>query len=167
MRKNHTNSPQTWLTLAALLGGAILAIGCAGGYAMSVESEPYARPYYPPPEVRYSFSAERFATLAHELDDRAARAHELAETHAAGNGPRAQEFFETIHHFSNQERAFHVRYERGTIRDVGRLREELQHLLDDARATDIAIRQARVYPEVYDEWTGLIRVLNRMIEMAR
>ncbi len=161
------NSQKHWLGLATAIGLAVLAAGCAGGYAVSVDSEPYGRPYYPPREVRYSFPAERFAALAHELDDRAALAHELAETNAAGSGPRAQEFFERIHHFSDQARVFHVRYERGTIRDVGRLREELQHLLDDAQATDIAIRQARVYPEVYGEWTGVIRVLNAMIQMAR
>ncbi|MEO8053670.1 MAG: hypothetical protein ABI768_00855 [Acidobacteriota bacterium] len=149
-----------------MIGGAVLAAGCAGGYAVSVDSGPYARPYYPPPEVRYSFPAERFAALAHELDDRASRAHELAEANAAGNGPRAQEYFDRIHHFSDRARAFHVRYERGNLRDTAQLRGELQHLLDDAQATDAAIRQARVYAEVYQEWTGVIRVLNRMIQMV-
>ena len=48
----------------------------------------------------------------------------------------------------------------------GQLHGELQHLLDDAQATDAAMRQARVYTEVYEEWTGVIRVLNRMLQMA-
>ena len=162
MKKSQKN----WLGLGALIGVAVLAAGCGGAYGVSVSSDPYGRPYYPPREVRYSFPAERFAALAHELDDRAARAHELAETLQAGSGPRAQEFFERIHHFSDQARAFHVRYERGSIRDTGQLRVELQHLLDDAQATDNAIRQARVYTEVYEEWAAVIRVLNRMIQMA-
>lgn len=161
------NTSRTRIGFGALIGVAVLAAGCSGGYGVTVSSDPYGRPYYPPPEVRYGFPAERFASLAHELDDRASRAHELAETNVAGNGPRAQEFFERIHHFSDQARAFHVRYERGSIRDTGQLLGELQHLIDDAQATDAAIRQARVYTEVYEEWTGVIRVLNRMIEMAR
>jgi hypothetical protein len=158
---------QNWLWLGLLTAAAVLAAGCAGTYSAGVTvSDPYARPYYPPPEVRYNFPAERFATLAHELDDRAARAHELAETHTASSGPRAQEFFERIHHFSDRARAFHWRYERGEIRAQDRLRAELQHLLDDARATDEAIRQARIYPEVYEEWNGVIRVLNQMLRVV-
>jgi hypothetical protein len=159
------NGSRSRIGLGALIGVTVLAAGCAGEYI--VTSGPYGRPYYPPAEVHYGFRPAQFAALAHELDDRAANAHELAETHAAGYGPRAQEFFEQIHHFSDQARAFHVRYERGAIRDTGQLRGELQHLLEDAQATDSAIRQARVYPEVYEEWTGVISVLNRMLQMAR
>jgi len=160
------NGPRTRIGpgLCALIGLAVLAAGCAGEYV--VTSGPYGHAYYPPADVHYGFRPEQFAALAHELDDRAARAHELAETHAASNGPRAQEFFEEIHHFSDQARAFHVRYERGAIRDTGQLRAELQHLLEDAHATDAAIREARVYAEVYEEWTGVISVLNRMLQIA-
>ena len=157
-----------WLWLGLALAASTLGAGCGATYSGGYDArDPYGHPYYPPPEVRYSFPRERFAALAHELDDRAARAHELAEGRISGYGPRAQEFFERIHHFSDQARAFHERYERGAIRTQDRLRGELQHLLDDARATDEAMRQARVFPEVYDEWSGVMRVLNRMIEMAR
>ena len=158
------NRSRTRIGLGALIVATVLATGC-GGYVVS--SGPYGRPYYPPADVHYGFRGEQFAALAHELDDRAARAHELAETYAAGSGPRAQEFFEEIHHFSDRARTFHVRYERGAIRDTGQLRDELQHLLEDAQATDSAIRQARVYAEIYDEWTGVINVLNRMLQIAR
>jgi hypothetical protein len=156
-----------WFWLGPALVASALGAGCGTSSGSYDARDPYGRPYYPPPEVRYSFPRERFAALAHELDDRAARAHELAEGRIEGYGSRAHEFFERIHHFSDQARAFHMRYERGEIRTQDRLRGELQHLLDDARATDDAIRQARVFPEVYEEWSGVIRVLNRMIEMAR
>jgi hypothetical protein len=162
--KNRSDS--LWLWIGLTVGAVFFAAGCDATYSVGVVADPYARPYYPPPEVHYAFPVERFAALAHELDDRAARAHELAETHIAGSGPRAQEFFERIHHFSDQARVFHVRYERGEIRSQDRLRGELQHLLDDARATDDAIRQARVFPEVYDEWSSVIRVLDRMLKMV-
>ncbi len=162
--KNRSDS--LWLWIGLTVGAAFFAAGCDATYSVGVVADPYARPYYPPPEVHYAFPVERFAVLAHELDDRAAQAHELAETHAAGYGPRAQVFFERIHHFSDQAHAFHYRYERGEIRTQDRLRAELQHLLDDARATDDAIRQARVFPEVYEEWSGVIRVLNWMLSMV-
>lgn len=127
----------------------------------------YRHPYYPPQGQSYGYSREDFARLAHELDDRAARAHEIAERRAAGYGPGEREFFERIHHFSDQARAFHERYETGQINSRPRMREEVQHLLDDARATDDAIRRANVFPEVWNEWQGVLRVLQRMLDAAR
>lgn len=122
----------------------------------------YSHPYYPPHDARYGYSTERFAALAHELDDRAARVHEIAETRAAGLVPREQEFFTRIHHFSDQARAFHDRYESGRIQSRERMLEEIDHLYEDARETNQALRQANVFPEVWEEWQGVIRVLERM-----
>jgi len=160
---------KTWILLLPLLAGAAMSLACGSSYPPGPYDEPdnrYRRPYYPPREARYGYSNERFAALAHELDDRAARAHEIAENHSARTGPREQEFFERIHHFSDQARAFHERYESGQINSRRRLREEINHLLDDARATDEAIREARVFPEVRNEWQAVIRVLQRMLEVV-
>jgi len=154
----------------AALASSALAIACTSSYPPSGPyGEPgyrYSHPYYPPDNRSYGYSNERFAALAHELDDRAARAHELAETHAASFGPREQEFFARIHHFSDQARSFHERYESGEINSRGRLREEISHLLDDARETDQAIRRANVFPEVWDEWRGVVGVLQRMLDVV-
>ena len=160
-----TRKPLLWIVLTASLSG----LACVSSYPPGPYDTPddrYGRPYSPPRGARYGYSNERFAALAHELDDRAARAHEAAEKLSRRNGPREQEFFERIHHFSDQARAFHERYESGEINSRGRLREEISHLLDDARATDDAVRQARVFPEVLNEWQGVIRVLQRMLEVV-
>jgi hypothetical protein len=147
-----------------------LAAGCVASGPPPPHSDPYGRydrPYYPPRDARYGYRQEEFARLAHELEDRAARAHEIAEESSPRHGPREQEFFTRIHHFSDQAYRFHRRYEEGDIRDPRALREELQHLLDDARETDRSIRQASVFREVWNEWQGVLRVLQRMIDMVR
>jgi hypothetical protein len=157
------------LSWAALALSAV-ALACASSYPPSgPHGQPdyrYSHPYYPPDNRSYGYSNERFAALAHELDDRAARAHEIAETRAASLGPREQEFFARIHHFSDQARSFHERYESGQINSRGQLREEISHLLDDARNTDQSIRRANVFPEVWDEWRGVLGVLQRMLDVV-
>lgn len=164
------NLRRIWL--GALAAPAVLLlVGCvSSGPAPGPYGDPYGRydrPYYPPQDARYSYSREEFARLSHELDDRASRAHEIVEESAASHGPREQEFFVRIHHFSDRARAFHRRYEEGDIRDPGRLRTELQHLLEDARGTDQAIRGASVFRQVWEEWQGVVRVLQRMLEVVR
>ena len=155
--------------LGIVLVASLSGLACVASYPPGTYDEPdyrYGHPYSPPHDARYGYSTERFAALAHELDDRAARAHQIAEELAARSGPREREFFERIHHFSDQARAFHERYESGEINSRGRLRGEISHLLDDARATDDAIRQARVFPEVLNEWQGVLRVLQRMLDFV-
>ena len=158
-----------FLACAALATGA-LAVSCVSSYPPSGPYEEpdyrYSHPYHPPHDRAYGYSNERFAALAHELDDRAARAHTIAETRTASLGPREQEFFARIHHFSDQARAFHERYESGEINSRGRLRDEINHLLEDARDTDRSIRQANVFPEVWNEWQGVVRVLQRMLDVV-
>lgn len=150
----------------AALAAATLSVGCGSSYPPSGPyDEPdyrYSHPYYPPHETRYGYSYERFSALAHELDDRAARVHALAEDRAAGLGRREQEFLTRIHHFSDQVRAFHERYESGRINSRERMTDEINHLYEDARETHQALRQANVFPDVWDEWQGVIRVLERM-----
>jgi hypothetical protein len=154
----------------AALAWSALAFACASPYQPSGPyGEPdyrYSHPYYPPNNRGYGYSNERFAALAHELDDRAARAHETAETRAASSGSREQEFFARIHHFSDQARSFHERYESGQINSRRQLRDDISHLLGDARETDRAIRGANVFPEVWDEWRGVVAVLQRMLDVV-
>jgi hypothetical protein len=153
--------------LFALLGVALL------GACVATVSDPYdttdryGHPYYPPPARDYGFAREQFARLAHELDDRAARAHSIAERRGASYGPREQEFFGRIHHFSDDARNFHERYEGGEIQTRQDLRASLNELIRDARETDVAMRGANVFPEVWNEWSGVIAALQRMIDMVR
>ena len=167
---NRNRRSRIGLLLGAAAAAAALTAGCtatvAGGYTYEGE-EPYAHPYYPPRSVDYGYRREQFAALAHELDDRAARAHRIAEHRAASYGPREQDFFARIHRFSDEASDFHARYESGEIRSRGELRDNLATLLRDAQDTDQALRGANVFPEVWDQWQGVIRVLQRMLDMAR
>ncbi|HYK41968.1 MAG TPA: hypothetical protein VE007_06210 [Thermoanaerobaculia bacterium] len=150
---------------------ALFAAGCPGTYVVSSGPVPddvrYSHPYYPPPGADYGYAREQFARLAHELDDRAARAHHIAERRAASWGPDERRFFERIHHFSDEASSFHDRYESGDIRTRADLRASMEELIRDARATDRAIRDANVFPEVWNEWAGVIATLQRMIDMVR
>lgn len=163
--------PMRRLALLAVAAGAlaVLTAACDGAYVSGTVStdDRYAHPYYPPPARDYGYSRDQFARLAHELDDRAARAHRIAERRAAAYGPDEQRFFERIHHFSDEARDFHDRYENGDIQTRDDLRASMNELLRDAQATDRALRDARVFPEVYEEWSGIISVLQRMLDMAR
>lgn len=154
--------------LLALFGVALLTSACVA--TVSDPNDPtnrYGRPYHPPPARDYGYSRDQFARLAHELDDRASRAHRIAERGAATHGPREQEFFGRIHHFSDEARDFHERYESGDIRTRQDLRSSMNELIRDARATDTALREANVFREVWSEWTGVISVLQRMLDMVR
>lgn len=136
------------------------------------EAPPPAYREAPPPaygETRprgaYRYPRERLATLAHELEDRATRAHELAERLAVNNGPRQQEFLEAIHHFNDQAAEFHGRVESGWS-DPMQIREEVNHLLDDARQADEGMRRTNVFPEVWQEWRGTMRLLQQILDLV-
>lgn len=153
-----------WVALAAMViagGGCVATV--SGAYD---DPSPYGHPYYPPQGRDYGHPRAQFARLAHELDDRAQRAHRIAERRAASYGPREEEFFGRIHHFSDEARDFHERYENGNILTRQDLRASMGELIRDARATDRAMRDANVFPEVWSEWSGVIAVLQRMIDMV-
>jgi len=159
------------LTAAAVSAAALAAAACGPGtYVVSTGPPPddvrYSHPYYPPSQADYGYAREQFARLAHELDDRAARAHHLAERRAASWGPDERRFFERIHHFSDEARDFHERYESGDIRTRQDLRASIEELIRDARATDRSLREANVFPEVWNEWNAAIATLQRMINMV-
>ncbi|MEP7133244.1 MAG: hypothetical protein ABI914_08755 [Acidobacteriota bacterium] len=154
-----------WLSgLAALV---VVSSGCTATVSGPYDDQSaYGHPYYPPRARDYGYAREQFARLAHELDDRSDRAHRIAERRSASYGPGEQEFFVRIHHFSDEARVFHDRYEQGDIQTRQDLRAAMNELIRDARGTDRAMRDANVFPEVWNEWTGVIAVLQRMIEMV-
>lgn len=136
--------------------------------------QPYGNPSYHggyappahPPVGGYGYSREQLATLAHELDDRATRAHQLAEQLATGGGPREQQFFESIHHFNDEARDFHQRVESGTLLDANQIRAEAGHLLEDARAADAGMRQNNVFPQVWREWQAAMQTLQSILNLV-
>ncbi len=130
----------------------------------------------PPPEYRGGYQTlapggpgyprGQVATLSRELADRASRAHRMAEgTNNAGWGSRHRQYFETIHHFDDQARTFAERASSGQM-DRQILRQEAQHLLDDARRADRDMRENNVFPEVWEEWRGAMQVLERIVSLV-
>jgi len=108
-------------------------------------------------------SYDRLASLSRELDDRATRAHQLAED-AVGNprGRAHRDYFDRIHHFNDQAREFD-RLVASRQADYRQLREQARHLLDDARQADSDMRQNNVFPEVWEEWRGAMQTLERIL----
>lgn len=108
----------------------------------------------------------RLASLAHELDQRATRAHQLAEGLVGSPRGRAhREYFDTIHHFNEQTREFDRRVSSGQT-DFRELRDQAQHLLEDARRADAEMRQNNVFPEVWEEWQGAMQALERIVNLS-
>src|SRR5258708_35016513 len=102
--------------LGIVLAASLSGLACLASYPPGPYDEPdyrYSHPYSPPHDARYGYSTERFAALAHELDHRAARAHQLAEELAARSGPRERASFGRIHPSSVQTRALDQRDESG------------------------------------------------------
>jgi hypothetical protein len=107
-----------------------------------------------------------FRNLARDLDESALRAHQIAETNRANYTNRQQDFLSDLRRFA--ERAHAVRLQ-ADAREVNRreIAPIVNQLLQDARATDRSLRDTRVFPQVWDQWTRTIDVLNRMSDLAR
>lgn len=109
---------------------------------------------------------QEFRRLAHELDTSALRAHQLAETSMASHSHRHQQFLADLRRFAERAQDIHKRADNNIVdpRDIGPI---VNKLLTDARSTDRSLRETRVFPEVWDQWTRTIDVLNRMADLVR
>jgi hypothetical protein len=109
---------------------------------------------------------EDFRRLAHDLDEGALRAHQIAETNRTGGTARQQEFLSDLRRFAERAHDVHERADAGEVipREMGPL---VNQLLQDARATDQSLRDTRVFPEVWDQWSATIDVLTRMADLVR
>ena len=96
--------------------------------------------------------------LAAELDQRAARASELANGYSG--------FSSGITHFSEQARDFRDHVESGRM-SRSDLRAEVNHLLEDAQSAYSELRQRNISRQVADEWDAIVQILNRMQDLAR
>lgn len=109
---------------------------------------------------------EQFQRLAHDLDQNALRSHQIAETNRATYGSRQQEFLADLRRFAERAHDVHVRADAGTV-DPREMAPIVSRLLQDARDTDRSLRDTRVFPEVWDQWSETINVLNQMVELVR
>jgi len=109
---------------------------------------------------------EEFRRLAHELDTNALRAHQIAETNPVNYTDRQQQFLADLRRFAERTRDVHNRADADVVnpREIGPI---VNDLLRDARETDRSLRETRVFPQVWDQWSRTIDVLNRMAEVVR
>jgi hypothetical protein len=99
--------------------------------------------------------------LAHELDERAARAASLA-----GRYNFSGESASNIQHLSEQARFFHDQIDNNRL-GGSELRAQLVHLLEDAQSAQDEMRRMNVGPDLADEWNAIVQILTRMRDLAR
>jgi hypothetical protein len=99
--------------------------------------------------------------LAHELDERAARAASLA-----GRYNFSREYASNIQHLSEQARYFHDQIDNNQL-GGSELRAQVVHLLEDAQAAQEEMRRMNVGPDLADEWNAVVQILTRMRDVAR
>lgn len=109
---------------------------------------------------------EEFRRLAHDLDTRALRSHQIAETNRANYTRRQEDFLADLRRFAERAHDVHVRADSGRV-DPREMRPIVEQLLRDARETDRSLRDTRVFPEVWDQWASTIDVLDRMVTAVR
>jgi len=109
---------------------------------------------------------EQFQRLAHDLDQNALRSHQIAETNRVNYTARQEEFLSDLRRFAERAHDVHVRADADTV-DPREMAPIVSRLLQDARDTDRSLRDTRVFPEVWDQWSETINVLNQMVELVR
>ncbi len=104
--------------------------------------------------------------LAHELDTQARRALATAEDNTADASGRGLQMLGSLRHFVGQTAALHDRTDSDRLdsRDFG---AAVSHLMEDARAADAGMRQARVFSEAWDEWRQTISILDQLDAVVR
>jgi hypothetical protein len=111
-------------------------------------------------------SLQQFRDLARDLDAQSSRALQAAERSTSRYG-RAQAVLTDLRGFAQRARDLRTRVDgsnRVVTRDVAPLVEELAQ---DARALDRRMRDSRVFPDSWDEWSGVIAGLDRMAVIVR
>ena len=104
--------------------------------------------------------------LSHDLDAQARRALTAAEGNTSDASGRGAQMLGDLRHFVTQTSALHDRTdsERIDSRDFGAV---VTHLMEDARAADRSMRQARVFADAWDEWQQTINLLERLDAVVR
>lgn len=107
-------------------------------------------------DSRYGTSDLR--RLAYELDQRAARASQLANgtsTYGRYND------YDDIREFSEQAREFRALVDQNRLTQ-SQLRSEVNELLEDAQDAYEDLRRANISRELSNEWDAVVEILNRM-----
>jgi hypothetical protein len=96
--------------------------------------------------------------LAYELDQRAARASQLA---GGSSGYGRYNDYSDIREFSEQARSFRALVEQNRLTQ-SQLRSEVNELLEDAQDAYEDLRRTNVSRELSNEWDAVVNILNRM-----
>jgi len=106
-----------------------------------------------------------FRELAHEVDTSATGAHETAKGEVEDN-PRGRQLLGELHHFADQSRDLKSRADAEQVnpQQIGPI---VGLLLEEAREADRRIRDARVFPSIWDESDRTITKLQRMAGLLR
>jgi hypothetical protein len=104
---------------------------------------------------------EEARRLSHDLDVQARRALATAERNTSDASGRGVQMLSDLRHFVSQTSALHDRTDADRIdpRDFG---ATVNHMIEDARAADRSMRQARVFSEAWDEWQQTMDILVRL-----
>ena len=104
--------------------------------------------------------------LSHDLDVQARRALATAERNTSDASGRGAQLLGDLRHFVNDSSALHERTDSDRIdpRDFGGV---VTHLIEDARAADSSMRQARVFSDAWDEWQRTMNTLEQLDAIVR
>jgi hypothetical protein len=100
--------------------------------------------------------------LAYELDQRAARASQLA---GGGSGYGRYNDYSDIREFSEQARSFRALVDQNRL-TRSQLRSEVNELLEEAQDAYDDLRRTNVSRELSVEWDAVVQILNRMRQMV-
>jgi hypothetical protein len=106
---------------------------------------------------------QEFRRLARDLDRAAFRMLEGGEAHASDYGDGGQ-FLLDLRTFSDEASDLYLRSTEVYV-TADQIRPIVGHLLQDAHQTDKHMRQARVFPQLWDEWARTRGILNRMAQL--
>lgn len=126
---------------------------------------PTPRPTATPPIGLTAATLPEFRRLAHDLDRAAFRMLDLAEPHAReyADGGR---FLSDLRFFTDEVDDLYIQSTEANVR-ADQVRGIVGHLLQDAHETDKAMRQARVFPQLWNDWAYTRGILNRMAQMLQ
>ncbi len=99
--------------------------------------------------------------LAYELDQRAARASDLAGRSSYGRS----DYNSDLRRFSEQARSFRALVDQNRL-TRSQLRSQVNELLEDAQDAYDGLRRSNVSRELSTEWDAVVQILNRMRELV-
>jgi len=109
---------------------------------------------------------QQFRDLARDLDMQSSRALQAAEGSASRYG-RAQAVLTDLRGFAQRARDLRARVDGSNRVVTGDVAPLVAELAQDARALDRRMRDSRVFPDAWDEWSGVIAGLDRMAVIVR